>query len=304
MLEKVFFLNQFPRPGWSLLWVESGWKHPGWKCPKLVEIIEFRLCDGEHENLQPGWIINRLGMKISRSGVGIMRRPVTGQILMSDWLWRILSKYKLTQNKRSQFWWVMHPNQASLAAWLSLWSPGPVTALHLQYLPRVSGALKDIWARDASLRTWTEPMCVSILLISGERSVSHCCLLQPPVRGSDKQPPPASPRCTAPGPTCSWGSSSSSSPPPRPLSSSPSADTELRWERSRRSGEADRGSFGLFCNERSEQETNLGVLRGDQPGGEDEGGGWQIRSAMVQVRGECDERNNIILPGSNTNTGI
>ena len=147
-------------------------------------------------------------------------------------------------------------------------------------------------------------MCVSILLISVGRSVSHCCLLQPPVRGYDKQPPPASPRCTALGPTSSWGSSSSSSPPPRPLSSSPSADTELRWGRSRRSGETDGGRFWLFSNERSEQETNLGVLRGDQPGGEDEGGGWQIRSAMVQVRGECDERNNILLPGSNTNTGI
>ena len=61
----------------------------------------------------------------------------------------------------------------------------------------------------------------------------------------------------------------------------------------------------VVCNTRSEQETNLGVLRGGQPGGEDEGGGRQIRSAVVEVRGEqCDERNNIILPGSNTNTGI
>ena len=60
----------------------------------------------------------------------------------------------------------------------------------------------------------------------------------------------------------------------------------------------------VVCNERSEQETNLGVLRGGQPGGEDEDGGRQIRSAVVWLRGECDERNNIILPGSNTDTGI
>ena len=63
----------------------------------------------------------------------------------------------------------------------------------------------------------------------------------------------------------------------------------------------------VVCNERSEQETNLGVLRGDQSWqswGQDEAGGRQIRSPLVEVRGECNERNHIILPGSNTNTGI
>ena len=60
----------------------------------------------------------------------------------------------------------------------------------------------------------------------------------------------------------------------------------------------------VVCNTRSEQETNLGVLRGDKSWGEDECRGRQIRSAVVEVRGECDERNHLVLPGSNTNTGI
>ena len=37
--------------------------------------------------------------------------------------------------------------------------------------------------------------------------------------------------------------------------------------------ETEREIVRVVYNEISEQETNLGVLRGDQPGGEDEGGG-------------------------------